>query len=58
MKRKIKAPIKLSLQLWEISAIAFGGIAVSCSQTWSELGISILIGLTALLPMSVLRIER
>lgn len=58
MKRKLKAPIKLILQLWLISAVAFGGLAVSCSQNWAELGISILIGLTAWLPMTILRIEQ
>lgn len=57
MKRRLKAPIKFGLQIWVITALAFGGMAVSCSNTWAELGVSILIGLTAMIPMSILRIE-
>lgn len=58
MKRKLKAPIKFGMQLWEITALAFGGIAVSCSNNYAELGVSILIGMTSLLPMMILRIEK
>lgn len=57
MKRKLKAPIKFGLLIWAIITLVFGGMAVSCSKTWAELGVSILIGLTAMIPMSILRIE-
>lgn len=57
MKRKLRDPIKFVLHLWTITALVFGGMAVSCSNTWSELIVSILIGMTAMIPMSILRIE-
>lgn len=57
MKRRLKAPIKFGLHIWTIIALVFGGMAISCSNTWGELGVSILIGLTAMIPMSVLRLE-
>ena len=58
MKRKLRTPIKFALQMWFVSAIFFGSMAVSCTNTWAELGVSILIGLTAMIPMSLLRIEQ
>lgn len=57
MKRRLKAPIKFSLHIWTIIALVFGGMAISCSNNWTELGVSILIGLTAMIPMMILRIE-
>ncbi len=57
MKRRLKRPIKFVLQMYYIMAIFFGGMAVSSSNNWTELGISILIGLTAIIPAMVLRIE-
>lgn len=58
MKRKLKAPIKFGLHLWVITALVFGGMAVSCSNNWAELGVSILIGSTAMIPMMILEVEQ
>ena len=57
MKRRLREPIKIGLYMWLITALVFGGMAVSCSNNWTELGVSILIGLTAMIPMMILRIE-
>lgn len=58
MKRKLKAPIKFGLLIWAIITLVFGGMAISCSKTWTELGVSILIGSTAMIPMMILEVEQ